>query len=204
MQYVVKERQPTVDTAPLQKERDSFPQRIMPSLIPDGRSEFCFLQQLFFPGFLYSVMFLYIIPLGQWGKRGERDEAERDTKSRVLQLSLNQFLWLYFCATLFLISLSFSFIPFCSWHLHFLEEWKKYISLILNSIYLHKLVRVYDLKDSAVFKIGLFLSLKIISTQYRRVRRRLILQTSVRAPHLQGIISDVVFLNKEIKFICIT
>ena len=113
---------------------------------------------------------LYTMLLDQWGRRGWEDEAEEDNKSRVLQLSLNWCSWFSFFAALFLISLSFSFL-FCSWHLHFLEEWKKYISLILNSIYLHKLVRVYDLKDSAVFKVGLFLCLKIISTQYRRVRR---------------------------------
>lgn len=110
---------------------------------------------------------------------GGGGQAGRDNKvgesSVFLELFFSDFFFFFFgCSSLDFFVLFFSF-PFCSWHLHFLEEWKKYISLILNFIYLHKLVRVYDLKDSAVFKIGLFLSLKIISTQYRRVRRRLIL-----------------------------
>lgn len=99
---------------------------------------------------------------GELGVRG---------KAVVSHLSISWFFWvsMLFCSRFLCPFLSFlTLCLFWSWHLHFPEEWKN-ISLILNSIYLHKLVRVYDLKDSAVFKIGLFLSLKIISTQCGRV-----------------------------------
>lgn len=55
----------------------------MPSLIPDGRNEFYFLQRLFFPGFIYCVM-LYTVVLGQWEHGGDRGKAGRDNKSQVL------------------------------------------------------------------------------------------------------------------------
>ena len=123
-----------------------------------------------FPGLLSSVISYIQCFWISGGDGGEKMRQKRTISQEFLNCPLNWCSWFSFFAALFLISLSFSFL-FCSWHLHFLEEWKKYISLILNSIYLHKLVRVYDLKDSAVFKVGLFLCLKIISTQYRRVRR---------------------------------
>ena len=72
-------------------------------------------------------MFPYTTALGQAGHGGEGGKAGRDNKSRVLQLSLN-FFDFSFCAALFLISLSFSFFLFCSWHLHFLEEWENFFN----------------------------------------------------------------------------
>lgn len=56
----------------------------MPSLILDGRNEFCFLQWFFFPGFIYCVMLLYTVALGQWEHGDDRGKAGRDNKSQVL------------------------------------------------------------------------------------------------------------------------
>lgn len=76
-----------------------------------------------FPVFLSSVMFLYTISLGQWGRLGKGVRQKETLSQGFVSCPCIGFSGFFLCC--FIFGFFVFFFLLCSWHLHFLEEWKK-------------------------------------------------------------------------------